>query len=183
MVRAESPLLNVYIMSHLGTRPARGISRTFLLPTPKVCRWESPLSFSRHPPGTWSYSTMKTKKMEDMYAKVINSSLHNSKLKMYFLSGNLTGQTFNASWLENQSIQMPMFPTNTSSSSFVASSMINAIMKWGEGGCSCSHIPQCTVDRSWSACQSLRRWHSKIRRLWAAASWWTSAVRRHKRNP
>mmetsp|Transcript_14919 Transcript_14919/g.27164 ORF Transcript_14919/g.27164 Transcript_14919/m.27164 type:complete len:1254 (-) Transcript_14919:191-3952(-) len=55
-------------------------------------------------------------KMEDMYNKVLNSGLRDDELKMYFLSADLTGQSydmgrmmaFSAGWLENQSIWMHM---------------------------------------------------------------------------
>jgi len=51
-------------------------------------------------------------KMEDMYSKVLNSGLRDHELKMYFLSADLTGQSYDmgrmmafaAGWLENQSI-------------------------------------------------------------------------------
>lgn len=55
-------------------------------------------------------------KMEDMYNKVLNSGLRDDVLKMYFLSADLTGQSYDmgrmmafaAGWLENQSIWMHM---------------------------------------------------------------------------
>ena len=55
-------------------------------------------------------------KMVDMYNKVLNSGLRDDKLKMYFLSADLTGQSYDmgrmmafaAGWLENQSIWMHM---------------------------------------------------------------------------
>lgn len=55
-------------------------------------------------------------KMEDMYKKVLNSGLRDEELKMYFLSADLTGQSYDmgrmmafaAGWLENQSIWMHM---------------------------------------------------------------------------
>ncbi|KAL7535578.1 hypothetical protein ACHAXR_006579, partial [Thalassiosira sp. AJA248-18] len=55
-------------------------------------------------------------KMEDMYNKVLNSGLRDDQLKMYFLSADLTGQSYDmgrmmafaAGWLENQSIWMHM---------------------------------------------------------------------------
>ena len=55
-------------------------------------------------------------KMEDMYNKVLNSGLRDDELKMYFLSADLTGQSYDmgrmmafaAGWLENQSIWMHM---------------------------------------------------------------------------
>ncbi len=55
-------------------------------------------------------------KMKDMYEKVLNSGLRDQKLKMYYLSASLEGQTFDMGrqiafapgWLENQSIWMHM---------------------------------------------------------------------------
>ncbi|KAL7537680.1 hypothetical protein ACHAWF_005870, partial [Thalassiosira exigua] len=55
-------------------------------------------------------------KMLDMYEKVLNSGLRDDELKMYFLSADLTGQSYDmgrmmafaAGWLENQSIWMHM---------------------------------------------------------------------------
>lgn len=55
-------------------------------------------------------------KMTDMYDKVLNSGLRDDVLKMYFLSADLTGQSYDmgrmmafaAGWLENQSIWMHM---------------------------------------------------------------------------
>ena len=55
-------------------------------------------------------------KMEDMYDKVLQSGLRDDVLKMYFLSADLTGQSYDmgrmmafaAGWLENQSIWMHM---------------------------------------------------------------------------
>jgi len=55
-------------------------------------------------------------KMEDMYNKVLNSGLRDDVLNMYFLSADLTGQSYDmgrmmafaAGWLENQSIWMHM---------------------------------------------------------------------------
>eukprot|EP00581_Thalassiosira_minuscula_P007586 CAMPEP_0183703066 /NCGR_PEP_ID=MMETSP0737-20130205/952_1 /TAXON_ID=385413 /ORGANISM="Thalassiosira miniscula, Strain CCMP1093" /LENGTH=1253 /DNA_ID=CAMNT_0025929769 /DNA_START=223 /DNA_END=3984 /DNA_ORIENTATION=- len=55
-------------------------------------------------------------KMEGMYNKVLNSGLRDDQLKMYFLSADLTGQSYDmgrmmafaAGWLENQSIWMHM---------------------------------------------------------------------------
>lgn len=55
-------------------------------------------------------------KMMDMYSKVLNSNLRDKLLKMYFISADLTGQSydmgrmmaFSAGWLENQSIWMHM---------------------------------------------------------------------------
>lgn len=55
-------------------------------------------------------------KMEDMYNKVLNSGLRDEGLNMYYLSADLTGQSydmgrmmaFSAGWLENQSIWMHM---------------------------------------------------------------------------
>lgn len=55
-------------------------------------------------------------KMKDMYTKVLNSGLRDDELKMYFLSADLTGQSYDmgrmmafaAGWLENQSIWMHM---------------------------------------------------------------------------
>ena len=55
-------------------------------------------------------------KMKDMYHKVLNSGLRDDKLKMYFLSADLTGQSYDmgrmmafaAGWLENQSIWLHM---------------------------------------------------------------------------
>mmetsp|Transcript_30803 Transcript_30803/g.62055 ORF Transcript_30803/g.62055 Transcript_30803/m.62055 type:complete len:1240 (-) Transcript_30803:856-4575(-) len=55
-------------------------------------------------------------KMVDMYDKVLNSGLRDDQLKMYFLSADLTGQSYDmgrmmafaAGWLENQSIWMHM---------------------------------------------------------------------------
>jgi hypothetical protein len=57
-----------------------------------------------------------TAKMQDMYSKVLVSGLRDDKLKMYFLSANLTGQSYDMGrmmafapgWLENQSIWMHM---------------------------------------------------------------------------
>ena len=54
--------------------------------------------------------------MEDMYEKVLSSGLRDHELKMYFLSADLTGQSYDmgrmmafaAGWLENQSIWMHM---------------------------------------------------------------------------
>jgi hypothetical protein len=54
--------------------------------------------------------------LEDMYNKVLNSGLRDDVLKMYFLSADLTGQSYDmgrmmafaAGWLENQSIWMHM---------------------------------------------------------------------------
>jgi hypothetical protein len=54
--------------------------------------------------------------MKDMYNKVLNSNLRDNVLKMYFLSADLTGQSYDmgrmmafaAGWLENQSIWMHM---------------------------------------------------------------------------
>mmetsp|Transcript_5902 Transcript_5902/g.12930 ORF Transcript_5902/g.12930 Transcript_5902/m.12930 type:complete len:1251 (+) Transcript_5902:52-3804(+) len=54
--------------------------------------------------------------MENMYNKVLNSGLRDEQLKMYFLSADLTGQSYDmgrmmafaAGWLENQSIWMHM---------------------------------------------------------------------------
>jgi len=55
-------------------------------------------------------------KMVDMYEKVLNSGLRDDGLKMYYLSADLTGQSYDmgrmmafaAGWLENQSIWMHM---------------------------------------------------------------------------
>jgi len=55
-------------------------------------------------------------KMVDMYDKVLTSGLRDDKLDMYFLSADLTGQSYDmgrmmafaAGWLENQSIWMHM---------------------------------------------------------------------------
>lgn len=55
-------------------------------------------------------------KMADMYEKVLKSGLRDDFLKMYFLSADLTGQSYDmgrmmafaAGWLENQSIWMHM---------------------------------------------------------------------------
>lgn len=55
-------------------------------------------------------------KMEDMYNKVLGSGLRDEKLKMYYLSASLEGQSFDMGrqiafapgWLENQSIWMHM---------------------------------------------------------------------------
>jgi hypothetical protein len=55
-------------------------------------------------------------KLLDMYDKVMNSGLRDDVLKMYFLSADLTGQSYDmgrmmafaAGWLENQSIWMHM---------------------------------------------------------------------------
>jgi hypothetical protein len=55
-------------------------------------------------------------KMLDMYNKVLNSGLRDDGLKMYYLSADLTGQSYDmgrmmafaAGWLENQSIWMHM---------------------------------------------------------------------------
>ena len=55
-------------------------------------------------------------KMGDMYDKVLNSGLRDTELDMYFLSADLTGQSYDmgrmmafaAGWLENQSIWMHM---------------------------------------------------------------------------
>ncbi len=55
-------------------------------------------------------------KMVDMYEKVLNSGLRDDGLKMYYLSANLKGQSYDmgrmmafaAGWLENQSIWMHM---------------------------------------------------------------------------
>mmetsp|Transcript_38017 Transcript_38017/g.81207 ORF Transcript_38017/g.81207 Transcript_38017/m.81207 type:complete len:1244 (+) Transcript_38017:325-4056(+) len=55
-------------------------------------------------------------KMLEMYDKVLNSGLRDDELKMYFLSADLTGQSYDmgrmmafaAGWLENQSIWMHM---------------------------------------------------------------------------
>lgn len=55
-------------------------------------------------------------KMEEMYDKVLKSGLRDDQLKMYFLSADLTGQSYDmgrmmafaAGWLENQSIWMHM---------------------------------------------------------------------------
>ena len=57
-----------------------------------------------------------SEKMEDLYSKVLNSGLRDDELKMYFLSADLTGQSYDmgrmmafaAGWLENQSIWMHM---------------------------------------------------------------------------
>ena len=57
--------------------------------------------------------------MEDMYEKVLSSGLRDHELKMYFLSADLTGQSYDmgrmmafaAGWLENQSIWMHMVST------------------------------------------------------------------------
>ena len=54
--------------------------------------------------------------MTDVYDKVLNSGLRDDVLKMYFLSADLTGQSYDmgrmmafaAGWLENQSIWMHM---------------------------------------------------------------------------
>lgn len=54
--------------------------------------------------------------LEDIYNKVLKSGLRDDQLKMYFLSANLEGQSydmgrmmaFSAGWLENQSIWMHM---------------------------------------------------------------------------
>lgn len=56
------------------------------------------------------------KKMTDMYERVLTSGLRDQKLKMYFLSASLTGQSYDMGrqvafapgWLENQSIWMHM---------------------------------------------------------------------------
>jgi len=55
-------------------------------------------------------------KMTDMYENVLNSGLRDDGLKMYYLSADLTGQSYDmgrmmafaAGWLENQSIWMHM---------------------------------------------------------------------------
>jgi len=55
-------------------------------------------------------------KMQEMYENVLNSGLRDKKLKMYYLSASLEGQTFDMGrqiafapgWLENQSIWMHM---------------------------------------------------------------------------
>jgi hypothetical protein len=55
-------------------------------------------------------------KMEDMYERVLDSGLRDTKLDMYFLSASLEGQTYDMGrqiafapgWLENQSIWMHM---------------------------------------------------------------------------
>jgi len=56
------------------------------------------------------------KKMTDMYERVLTSGLRDEKLKMYYLSASLTGQSYDMGrqiafapgWLENQSIWMHM---------------------------------------------------------------------------
>jgi len=56
------------------------------------------------------------KKMTDMYERVLTSVLRDEKLKMYYLSASLTGQSYDMGrqvafapgWLENQSIWMHM---------------------------------------------------------------------------
>jgi hypothetical protein len=56
------------------------------------------------------------KKMTDMYERVLTSELRDEKLKMYYLSASLTGQSYDMGrqiafapgWLENQSIWMHM---------------------------------------------------------------------------
>lgn len=56
------------------------------------------------------------KKMTDMYERVLTSGLRDEKLKMYFVSASLTGQSYDMGrqiafppgWLENQSIWMHM---------------------------------------------------------------------------
>ena len=95
-----------------GERNAKGLP----LADPKEMKVGTFPAFLESPTRYMKLIKDDEEKMKDMYNKVLNSNLRDDVLKMYFLSADLTGQSYDmgrmmafaAGWLENQSIWMHM---------------------------------------------------------------------------
>lgn len=95
-----------------GEKNAKGLP----LANPKAMKVGTFPAFLESPVRYMKLIQDDKEKMTDMYGKVLNSNLRDKLLKMYFISADLTGQSydmgrmmaFSAGWLENQSIWMHM---------------------------------------------------------------------------
>jgi hypothetical protein len=95
-----------------GERNAKGLP----LADPKEMKVGTFPAFLESPTRYMKLIKDDKEKMKDMYNKVLGSNLRDHVLKMYFLSADLTGQSYDmgrmmafaAGWLENQSIWMHM---------------------------------------------------------------------------
>lgn len=103
---------DVSIWEENGKRNAKGLP----LANPKEMKVGTFPAFLESPTRYMKLIKDDEAKMKDMYNKVLNSNLRDNVLKMYFLSADLTGQSYDmgrmmafaAGWLENQSIWMHM---------------------------------------------------------------------------